>query len=334
MAADSTGPATTVEVMGVYLFTGSDEAMVRNAVLEHVRGLVGDEDPHLVVDDHSGTEYELAAAVDAARTPPLLSRHRVVIARDIEQFDDEELASLLAYLVDPSPTTDLVLVSGAGAVDKELTAAVKAAGGESITVGVASNVTGRSSYVSERAELLGLSLDARAVRRIAEQLGDDLGRVDGLLSTLASVYGTDQRLGAAQVEEFLGEAGGVPPWDLTDGIDAGDAERALIALHRLLDGGGRHPLQVMATLHRHYVEMARLDGLEIAGAKDAMAVLGKSEFQAGKRLTTSRRLGSAGVHRALELLAAADVDLRGGTGIDEETVMEILVARLARLGGR
>jgi hypothetical protein len=37
------------------------------------------------------------------------------------------------------------------------------------------------------------------------------------------------------------------------------------------------------------------------------------------------------VRRAFELLAAADSDLRGGTGLDEDVVMDVLIARLARL---
>jgi hypothetical protein len=35
----------------------------------------------------------------------------------------------------------------------------------------------------------------------------------------------------------------------------------------------------------------------------------------------------------MELIAAADVDLRGGKDWTPEMVMEVLVARLARLGG-
>lgn len=321
--------------MGVHLFVGTDASILRNAVLEQVRTLVGEEDPHLVVDDFEGHDYELAAVVDAAQTPPLLSAHRVVIARDLERFDADGLAPLLAYLADPAPTTELVLVGdGSRSVDKSLTAAVKAVGGSTRTVAVASGVGGRREYLSERATAAGIALDAAAARTITERLGEDLGRVDGLLATLISAYGSDKSLGLAQVEEFLGEAGGVPPWDLTDGLDDGDAERALIALHRMLEGGERHPLQIMATLHKHYADMARLDGLEVAGADDAAALLGMKPFTAGKRLAAGRRLGSGGVHRALELLAAADLDLRGGTGADEVTVMEILVARLARLGAR
>jgi DNA polymerase-3 subunit delta len=40
------------------------------------------------------------------------------------------------------------------------------------------------------------------------------------------------------------------------------------------------------------------------------------------------------VRRAVGLLAAADLDLRGATDLDSEMVMEVLVARLSRLSPR
>ena len=50
------------------------------------------------------------------------------------------------------------------------------------------------------------------------------------------------------------------PWELTDAIDRGDTETALVTLRRMLRAGDRHPLQLMATLHNHYLRMLRLDG--------------------------------------------------------------------------
>jgi DNA polymerase-3 subunit delta len=101
----------------------------------------------------------------------------------------------------------------------------------------------------------------------------------------------------------------------------------------MLGAGARHPLQIMATLHSHYERMLRLDGARVANDKDAAAVLGMkgSTFPAKKALNQGRRLGHDGVARALALLANADLDLRGRSGLEGRTVMEVLVARLSRL---
>ncbi len=55
---------------------------------------------------------------------------------------------------------------------------------------------------------------------------------------------------------YLGEAGQVPQWELTDAIDAGDVPKAIDRLHRMLEAGDRHPLGVLAALHGHYAGRA------------------------------------------------------------------------------
>ncbi len=139
-------------------------------------------------------------------------------------------------------------------------------------------------------------------------------------------------LRAEQVEPFLGDAGGVPPWELTDAIDAGRTELALTLLTRMMGAGERHPLQVMAILQSHYAKLASLDGLEVRTEAEAAAAMGiKPGFPARKALELSRKLGPSAVRRAIDLLASADLDLRGRRMIDERLVMEVLVARLSRL---
>jgi DNA polymerase III subunit delta len=321
--------------MAIELLTGDDESILRAAVHERIRHWVGDGDRTLMVDDFDGDDFELRAAVDAAQTPPFLTEHRVVVVRGVGRFTADELTPLLGYLADPLASTHLVLVGGGGRLPKALTDAVKGAGGIVTGTSPPSRPKDRAAWVAEQAEGHGLRLDAAAANRTAGWLGDDVGRLDGFLATLASAYGPGHRLGTADVEPFLGDAGGVPPWDFTDAIDAGDAATALRMLHRMIDGGERHPLQIMAILHSGYGKLARLDGTGARSESDAAAAMGiKPGYPAKKALTTYGRLGSGGVQRAVQLLAAADLDLRGASDLDDRVVMEVLVARLARLSSR
>ena len=319
--------------MGVHLLTGDDESMLRGAVIDLVDSLVGTADRTMMVDEFDGPDFDLQQVTDAAQTPPFLTERRVVVARGIGRFSAADAASLIAYLADPLPSTDLVLVGGGGTVPKSLVDEVKAAGGETLSTAVAVRGRERLLWVRARAESKGLSLDDRAVARLVDWLGEGSGALDGVLDTIAGVHTGRARVTADEIEPLLGDAGGVPPWDLTDAIDAGDTARALTLLHRMVNGGGRHPLQVMAILHQHVAKMARLDGSGATDQDSAAAVLGiRSPFPAKKALDGSRRLGTDDLRRAVGLMATADSDLRGGTGLDELAVMEVLVARLARLG--
>lgn len=318
--------------MAVHLLVGEDETILRSAVSELVHELVGDADRALAVDELDGDDYEIGSIVDAAQTPPFLTAKRVIVARGIGRFSAEAAAPLVAYLGDPLDTTELVLVGGGGRLPKVVTDAVRTAGGSVRDTTPPSRARDRQGWIDQAAELVGVRIAAPAAAMIAERLGEDIGRLDGILHTLGSTYGAGRALTVADVEPFLGEAGGVPPWELTDAIDGAHTAAALALLERMTGAGGRHPLQIMAILHGHYVRLARLDGVEARSEADAAAALGiKPGFPARKALQQYRRLGGGGVQRAIELLAQADLDLRGAKDLPDDLVMEVLVARLSRV---
>ncbi|MBA3267424.1 MAG: DNA polymerase III subunit delta [Acidimicrobiia bacterium] len=326
--------STAEAIFPVYLVRGDDPTVSADEVKALVAELVGASDPAFVVEELSGDEYSPAALVEAAQTPPFFGDRRVVVARDVSRFTTAEVAPLLSYLADPLPTSTLVLVAAGGKLPRSLVDAVRKAGHVVETSVPAGR--GRSTWISARLKEGPVRLDAQATALVTAHLGDDVGRLGSLLTLLAAVHGAGARLGADEITPFLGQAGPVAPWDLTDAIDSGDIAAALGHLHRLVGAGGRHPLVVAATLHNHYARMLRLDGAGVADEKAAAAVLGMkgSTFPAKKALTQTRRLGHQGVDRAITLLADADLALKGAVDWPPEAVLEVLVARLTRLTPR
>lgn len=316
--------------MSVQVFTGDDPSLLGASLLEHVERLVGGGDRTLLVDDFADTDYEIRAVVDAAQTPPFLTDRRIVVGRGMDRFNAEELATLVAYLADPLPTTELV-ITWTGRLPKALADALKRAGATVTATAPPSRKADRTAWIDEHLASAHLRLEPGAVALLSAWLGEDLARLAGIVHTLVATYGTERRLGAAQVEPFLGDAGGVPPWDLTDAIDGGDVGRAVDLLRRMIGAGERHPLQVMAILQNHYLRMLKLDGSGAHSEATAAEVLGIKGFPARKALDQYRRLGPGGTRRAVELLARADLDMRGATSLDADVVLDILVARLARL---
>jgi DNA polymerase-3 subunit delta len=211
--------------------------------------------------------------------------------------------------------------------------ACKRAKAETIGAAVVSNQNERIKWVETKLVEAGFTYSPDAGRLIASWFGGDHARIAGLLATLTSAYGEGAKLSRSDIEVFLGEAGSVAPWDLTDAIDAGDSNKALLMLHRMMSAGESHPLQILALLSNRYAQMMKIDGRGVRSAGDAVAILGGKEFTARKVPEQYQRLGSAGISRAVSLLATADLDLRGGKDWEPELVMEVLVARLARLGG-
>ena len=314
----------------VHLVRGEDPVLVAQAARALVEQLAGSLEHALVVEEHSaGDALDVAAVVDACTTPPFLVDRRIVVVREAGRLSTADVSRLLSALEHPLPSVHLVLVSGGGTVPATLVKAATAAGG--VVEASAGRGRERGRWIAEQLRHAPVKLEPAAARRIEEHLGEDLGRFDGLLESLAAAYGEGGRVSVAALEPFLGEAGAVPPWEMTDAIDAGDVPGALLALRRLLAAGRAAPM-VVAILHGHFSGMLRLDGADVTSGDAAAASLGvRSAFVAKKALDGARRLGSERIGQAITLVADADLDVKGGTALAPELVLEILVARLARL---
>ncbi|MHB1517559.1 MAG: DNA polymerase III subunit delta [Acidimicrobiales bacterium] len=318
-----------------YLVRGGDPSLVAQAAHDLVTALAGESDPALVVEEFGGPgadQLDVGAVIDACTTPPFLVDRRVVVVREAGQLMAADAERLAAYLKDPLATSTLVLVAGGGTIPVILVRAVGSAGTVlDTTVGTG---RARSTWMAEHVRHGPVRMDGAAATLLAGHLGEDMGRLQGLLGTLAAAYGEGAAVSAEDLRPFLGTAGTVAPWDLTDAIDAGKTTTALTVLRRILGSGDSHPLAVLTILHRHYRLMLQLDGSGVRTAEQASELLGtKSSYPAKKALAQASRLGSSGIGRAVDLVARADLDVRGLTELSGDAVLEVLVARLARLAG-
>lgn len=312
----------------VYLVKGDDPALVDQALDRLVGELLGGRPRDLSLEEIA-LDAGAGSIVDACQTTVFLSDLRIVLARQVGRFKTPDVGVVVDYLRSPMPTTVLVMSGGGGAVATKLAKAVKEAG-HVIETAVGPGKA-RQSWIAERCRSAPVKLTGGAVSRLADSIGEELGLLEGILDALTVAFGEGARVDEDSIVPYLGAAGSAAPWELTDAIDAGDVSTALVQLRRMLTGGDRHPLVVMATLTRHVGNLLRLDGAGLTSESEAASLLAMSPFPAKKALAQANKLGSKNILRALELTSQADVELRGNSGWPSELVLEVLVARLARL---
>ena len=290
----------------------------------------------LEVEELGGDDLTIGSVVEACNAYFLGGADKAVVVRDAQEHlrSADDVKRLAGYLADPNPQTSLVLVLSGDA--KKVVDLARKAGAAVIDPSPPGQAKARSGWLAERLKAAPVHLDRQAAARLAEHLGEDLGRLPGILEVLGAAHGEGATITAADLGPVLGEEGGGAPWDLTDAIDRADTPAALHHLHRLLHG--RHPFVVLASLWGHYQRILRLEGSGARNEAQAAAILNMkgSTFPARKALSQANRLGPGGVARAVELLHRADLDLRGlrtyGPGRDSELItLEVLVARLSRL---
>lgn len=340
-----------------YVVGGVDPVLQAEALERLLVELVGDEDRTLAVEELTvpgraapgegesdmptgaeGRDEVVGAALNAAQSPPFMTARRIVVLREAGNLSKQDAEPLVEYLADPMDTTTFVFVAGGGRPPKSLTDALEAT--QAVSVGPASERTG--DVLAQQLHAAGISLDPEAAKLVASHLGEDAGRVPQLVEVLASAFGAGATLDVDDVEPYLGDAGSVPGYLLTNAIETGDIAGALEILRRMLTATGpgqprpMHPLQVLGMLHGYYRRVARLDDADVRSPRDAMAALGGriKEYPARKALQAARALGSDGLRQAYDYLFAADLDIKGARAIPAEGVLEVLVARLAALHGR
>lgn len=313
MSVTTTGSARVVVVVG------DDEALLGAARRRVVDARLGGADPSLALSVRDFGPGEIAAAVLDCRTPPFLVDHRVVVVDGVARLEPAEFEALVSLAEDALPWSTLVLVCS-GSSAKERRWATSTAGVELVDASRPRGARSVASWVQEQLQEAGLRPSASAVQALVSVVGEDLGRVPGVAATLRSTLGEGARVQPEDVLAYGGTAGGVPPWELTDAILSGSVEGALASLHRMLDGGGRAPLAVLAILSRPVLDALALDG------DDRPPAATPAERTARDLL---ERLGRRGVQDAVVLLDQADDDLKGRSALPADVVLEVLVARLA-----
>ena len=346
--------------MTIYLVQGTDPVLRDREVHALIDTLLDGADRSFALDDHTvasrrrasesaddnedagaagdgALEQPLFAAITTAlSSPPFMTACRVVVVREIGNLVADQGKWLAEWIADPLPDVHLVLVTGGGRTPAALDKAIKA---HAQAMGPAAEQT--ADVLSKELKDAHLKLAPDAAKRVSAHLGDDAGRVPELVDLWHSTYGDDAVLDLDDIESYLGELGTAGRFDLANAIDRGDVAAALETLHRLLTATSAaqpkplHPMQVMATLVFHYQRLVRLDDPEIVTKEHAAQALGmKSAGGARFPLEASRRLGTDGLREAMRLLAQAELDLRGASGVDERTVIDVLIARLAALSRR
>jgi DNA polymerase-3 subunit delta len=336
-----------------YVVKGNDPLLRAEVVDALVDELLGDDDRSLALEDYTvpgrasdtddggasaGTEARdaiVGAVLNAVASPPFMTTRRVVVVRDAGALAAADGQRLADSLDQPLDTTVLVLVAGGGTLPAALVKKLKEVGAQER----APDSEKTSDVLADAVAARHLRLRPDAVKLVSSHLAEDAGRVASVVDALHAAYGDDATLSADDVAPYLGEAGAVPTYQLTNAIDAGDEAAALEVLHRLLTASSAqqprpmHPLQVLGSLNGHYRRMLRLDDPAVQTPADAVVALGGrvKEYPARKALDGARGLGTQGLRQVFDALHQADLDLKGARGIPPDAVVEVLVVRLARL---
>jgi DNA polymerase-3 subunit delta len=326
--SDVLGEIARGDLAPIYCLHGNERFLVDRCLAALRKAVLGSD-----MTGATGLDYDvfdlketaLAEVLGAARTLPMFSKRRLVIAEGIDGVKAAELDPLVKFVADPNPRGCLVLVGDK--VDGRLRAfaALRKAG----FLHELNRLKDRDlvTWVAGEARRRGFDIDASAVQALAEFAGPDLGRVAHSLEQVALFAAG--RIKRAHVEELIPESRERGVFELTKAIGNGDVRLALSLVANMLRN--REPaLKIQFMLMRQLRQIWRAKELSAASVPRAeiASAVGIAPFFLDDILIPAGRMSAAALKRSFMHLYQADRSLKSSR-VDPDVQMLRLVRQLA-----
>ncbi len=299
----------------------------------------------LVLDGRQTTAQEIMGVCDTA---PFLGDKRLVIVEGLFQgagragrakrsrksASEPEAGDgapgpwqpLVEYVDRMPPSSVLVLVDGDVPSANPLLAALR---GKAVVERCAA--PGRRDlplWIGQRARAIGLKLEGRSARLLADLTGDDLWALSSELEKLKA-YAGDRAVREDDVRLLVSAARKQMGYLLADAVVEGKPAEAMRLLHQLLEQGDV-PGVILSTIVGRYRRLAIAREMMDAGATGHAIGqrLQMREYALERLLEQAPRYSLPAVRAAYDRLVEAELDVKRGV-YDETLSLELLVQDLA-----
>jgi DNA polymerase-3 subunit delta len=272
------------------------------------------------------SETSPTSVLGAVRTMPMFGPRRLVQVRDAHHWKAEELAQLVPYLKDPSPSSCLLLIAEKADLRLKFFAEIKKSG----VVAKFEPLKDRqvAAWVAGEARRQKLKLEPGAAESLAEAVGVEMAQLASAIERLALYAGLGTPITSRHVEELLATTRQRSVFELTNAVGRGDRREALLVLRRMLEDR-ESGVMIVAMLARHLRQLwsakelaeRNLPRAEIASS------LGIHPFFVGDIIQQAQRMSGAALGRTHRALFEADRSLKSSR-LTERAILEGLVFAL------
>jgi DNA polymerase III subunit delta len=319
------------QVDSVYCLYGAERYLI-DRCLREIRRAVGEKIPPAFAAFNTDLfelgESAMSAVVNTARTLPMMSPMRLVIARGVDAVKAEALGPLVGYLADPNPSACLVLIGEK--VDTRFKAfqALKKAGFLHEFAPLRDREV--PAWIQGEARRRKITIRPDAAATLAEAAGPDLGTLAQALDQLDLFVGERQTITTDDVETLIAPTRQRSVFELTKAIAEGEVARALCILANMFRN--REPaLRVQFMLARQLRQIWKAKSLLATGLpRDQIAAaVGIPPFFVDDVIGPARRMSEDTLSRGLDRLFEADRALKSSR-IDGEILLSRLVQQIAQ----
>ncbi len=319
-------PPPSSGVPALVLVTGPEELIAERAVSATVT-VLRDLDPQVEVIRFDADRYEAGELLRHAE-PSLFGGTKALVVSGVERAGDELVADLLAYLGAPAPEVTLIAWHAGGQRGKKVLDAFKAGKARVLTADLVKTDRDKHDFAVNEFRRAGRKATAGAIRALQEAVGRDLRELAAACRQL--IDDCEGTIDETVVARYHGGKVDATGFRVADAALAGNLGEALRLLRHAL-ATGLDPVPIVAVLATQLRQMVRVAAAGGGASGQLAKHLSMAPWQVDKARRTLQGWDGDGLGRAIQAVAAADFDVKGG-GRDpvyavERAILEIVRAR-------
>lgn len=285
---------------------GTQGVLVLEAV-DELRARVLTAAPDFNRDEFRVGDGAIQKVIEAAGTLPMMAPRRWVHLASVHKLKAKEIAPLLAYVENPSPTT--VLCLSGEKVDGRTKLGQRLNKMRVMFTFEAPKQHELTAWVRQRAEGRGFVIDNDAAGLLADMIGIDIGTIDRSLDKLWTYAGAKGAIQLEHVEALVAPTRVHSIFELTDSIGDRDLANASLLLRNTIDGGAA-ALMVLAMISRQFRLLLKTKQVGGNNPSQVARDVGVAPFVARSLVEQARRYEESELCRALDAAARADQRLK------------------------
>ncbi|RLV56607.1 DNA polymerase III subunit delta [Aeromicrobium phragmitis] len=311
----------------ILLITGNAEFLAERTRVRAVRA-VREEQADVELTEAVGGGVA-AGELAALTSPSLFSASTALVLTELENLPEAAAVELLAYAGEPQPDVAVILVHGGGNKGKGVLDKLrKAAAVHEIKVQPPKYERDYIAWVRTEARDLGRSMDEQAAGLLVTSVGQDLRALAGALDQLTVTTEPGAPITGAIVRQYFGGRAEVRGYEIADAAIAGQLANALERA-RWAETARVAPVLITSAFAAGLRQLASLasapGGLR---DQDLAAQVGAPPFKIRALRQQLRSWDSEGLRRAMDAVADADVEVKGG-GSEPGYAIERMILRVA-----
>lgn len=334
------------ELSSVYFLYGDEELLIEEALGRIKRLFLEQTDSDFNLETLDAWEAGAERIIDCAETPPLISSRRLVTARNVGKLSRSEQEKLAKYIIQPNPSTCLVLVADCLETEKEkvkrslrkaesslLFEAVQKCGVVfKYSFPTRRKKDSQAAWVSEQFKKRGKKVTMDAIELLFEKTGHDLRDLKDAIERICLYWTNVGEIRKEHVDEIVISSAEKGIFELVDAVAERRRDLSLYILNKLIEQG-ESPYTILGILLRQFRLISRVNALSRENDRSEISrIAGIPPFLVAKCLQQGKRFNQKRLKKIFQQFRNAYSELHAGSYLGqneyERSVLEVLIVRI------